>query len=133
MTIIGPSQPARSGEHWGIFEDDWVRRLTAQGKTAEEIATALERTEGAIKSRQMKLGLIPSPFPPEAPRSRHGATWTDEERERLLKLVEMGLAWTDIGRILGRTRLSVQIEFVRLQRGQAAADLFAKNYYRSRS
>ena len=47
----------RAYEKWHEDEEERLRSLTAEGRTKKEIAAILQRTTGAVASRQRKLGL----------------------------------------------------------------------------
>jgi len=51
----------RAYEKWSVEEDKQLSELCRSGKNAREIATALHRQEGAIRSRMAKLNLVASP------------------------------------------------------------------------
>lgn len=51
------TRPARAGVKWSLEEDKELFTDLQDGKTAAEIATKLQRTEGAIKLRIIKFAL----------------------------------------------------------------------------
>ena len=51
----------RAYEKWSAGEDGQLSELCQNGKSVREIATALHRQEGAIRSRMAKLNLVASP------------------------------------------------------------------------
>ena len=51
----------RAYEKWSAEEDSELSKLFRNGKSVKEIATALNRQEGAIRSRMAKLNLVASP------------------------------------------------------------------------
>jgi hypothetical protein len=46
-------------EKWDAAQDEHLRRLFREGKTAVQIAQILKRQPGAIRSRLVKLNVIP--------------------------------------------------------------------------
>lgn len=54
-----PRHP-RAYEKWSDGEDGQLSKLCRKGKSIREIATALHRQEGAIRSRMAKLNLVAS-------------------------------------------------------------------------
>jgi DNA-binding NarL/FixJ family response regulator len=51
----------RAYEKWSAEEDKQLSELFRSGKTVKEIAKALDRQEGAIRSRLVKLNLVAPP------------------------------------------------------------------------
>lgn len=51
----------RAYEKWSDKEDGQLSELCRNGKSVREIAMALDRQEGAIRSRMAKLNLVASP------------------------------------------------------------------------
>ena len=51
----------RAYEKWSAEEDKQLSELSRSGKTVKEIAKALDRQEGAIRSRLGKLNLVAPP------------------------------------------------------------------------
>ncbi len=51
------NQHRNAGKAWGAYEDDTMRRMTAEGHDFRAIAEALGRTRFGVEQRLIKLGL----------------------------------------------------------------------------
>jgi hypothetical protein len=60
--------PSRAGTPWSQAEDESLREAYVKGRTVKELAVEHERTDGAISSRLVRLGLI-APSAAEPPPS----------------------------------------------------------------
>lgn len=51
--------PTNAGAAWTAEQEEELAAAYNGGASIKEIATAMERTNGAIKSRLQKIGLLP--------------------------------------------------------------------------
>lgn len=141
----GNSPPAprraaeRAGASWPREEDLQLREETGQSLPLKAIAHIHGRTTGAIRSRQIRLGLRdretgrliepipddappvldshtpdPAPTPADAPASRSGRRWTPEEDRRLYEATTEGAEPEAIALILNRGAWAVRVRQRRL-------------------
>lgn len=95
-----------AGKPWSEEEDEKLRDET-DGTAVSALAQELGRSEGAITSRQLKLGLVR--FEPkyrddsqDGKYPRHGRPWTVEEDDRLRTFHEDGSDLESLCAALGR-------------------------------
>jgi hypothetical protein len=55
-----PAAPSNAGAPWTPTEDDSLRQSFHKGIVVKQLAVEHQRTEGAISSRLVRLGLIPA-------------------------------------------------------------------------
>ena len=58
--------------------------------------------------------------------SHKGAAWTNEEKVELIKLRLQGLAFEEIGKLIGRTKHAVRSEYGRIRRGETDVNVCLK-------
>lgn len=94
---------------WMATEDEILTRMLAQYKySVGEIATALNRTEGAVKRRIYDLKLKQRPV------KRADRKWTENQINILLDMLERGYSFEQIGKQLGRTGSAVRGKYEQL-------------------
>lgn len=95
---------------WTKEEDDRLSFLLKKGGfTYKDLQEDLHRTEAAIKRRIRDLNLK------ERPAKAKSRSWTEEEIECLLQMVEAGAGWIQISDRLDRSALAVRGKYERLQ------------------
>ena len=86
MVSEGEVRPYTTGER------DMMARMWAEGRSAREIAEAVNRTETAVhKYADANRDLFP----------RRNVRLSDEEHEQMLALREQGKSYAEIGKYLG--------------------------------
>lgn len=93
--------------------------LKAYKYTYADLSKELNRSEGAIKRRIFDLSLM------ERPMRKENRKWTDEETAELIRLVEVGYCFEDIGIKLNRTGSCVRGKYERILNPD-----YTKQYYR---
>lgn len=102
---------------WTPSEDSQlVDMLKSYRYYIDDIAAALNRTEGAVKRRIHDLGIIYRPL------KHQSRPWTDSEVLQLLEMRSSGYSWSAIGKKLGRSGASCSGKF----------DNLANPYYNKR-
>ena len=98
----------RSNKMWTTGELDSLRRMAAEGKTAEECAEALGRTKTAVLDRalMLKIPLVRSNAAvPGVPREKHAPNgWIQAEVSALRRLCAEGKSAAECAEALGRTK-----------------------------
>ena len=101
----------RSNKKWTTGELDSLRRMAAEGKTAEECAEALGRTKTAVMDRafMLKIPLVRSNAAvPGVPRERHAPNgWIQAEVSALRRLCAEGKTAAECAEAIGRTKNAV--------------------------
>ena len=119
----------RSNKMWTTGELDSLRRMAAEGKTAEECAEALGRTKTAVMDRalMLKIPLVRSNAAvPGVPRERHAPNgWIQAEVSALRRLCAEGKTAAECAEAIGRTKNAVYMRAKALglsfRRARAAA------------
>lgn len=119
----------RSNKMWTTGELDSLRRMAAEGKTAEECAEALGRTKTAVLDRalMLKIPLVRSNAAvPGVPRERHAPNgWIQAEVSALRRLCAEGKTAAECAEAIGRTKNAVYMRAKALglsfRRARAAA------------
>ena len=94
----------RQQGRWSPEDKATMRRMLSWGRSAREIANAVNRPELAVKRR-----ITDDQKPRTAGQQFYAAhLWTREEEERLLELQTAGYSAAEIGAAMGRTRSSVR-------------------------
>lgn len=76
---------------WTAYEDEQLRSLLREYKyTISQIAVKLQRTEGGVRDRIYKLGLM------ERPIREDDTIWTDEEISSIERMILQGLRYEDM-------------------------------------
>lgn len=108
---------------WTAAEDARLSFLLKKGdRTYRDLQKDLQRTDAAIKRRIGTLGLK------ERPAREKNRKWTEGEIEVLLRMVEEGANWIQIGDRIGRSALAVRGKYERLQNPE-----YMKRYNRGRN
>lgn len=88
---------------WTKREDNYLKMLLKQQKyTYDEISEKLQRTIGAIQRRMLFLEIRDRPIKNSA------ESWTQEETEKLLKMIQKGYSCEWIAEKLGRSTKSIK-------------------------
>lgn len=95
------------GKPWSEREKDYLRKAYALGQTDVEIAGELGRTVSSVKNKRRTLGLRD-----DGKRSRR---WGPAEDKKLMRYYNQGIAYYDIGQILGRSCDSIHNRLHRLR------------------
>lgn len=107
---------------WTSFEDEnLVHMLNQYRFSIGEIASALNRTEGAVKRRIYDLGLRQRPV--RQPNRR----WTKSQINTMLDMLSRGYSFEQIGVQLGRTGSAVRGKYEQLNNPE-----YMKCYHRSK-
>jgi hypothetical protein len=85
--------------------------LRRRGLSFGQIGRRYRVTDGCIAALCMREGVEP---PPEL--ARRPRPFTADEDRHLAALVQAGDGWADIGRAMGRHRVSVRVRWLTLQR-----------------
>lgn len=96
------------GKPWSEREKDYLRKAYALGQTDAEIATDMGRTVDSVSSKRRKLGLHDD--------SKSNRRWRPGEDKKLIKYYNQGVAFYDIGQLLGRSVEGVQGRLHRLRK-----------------
>lgn len=96
------------GKPWSEREKDYLRKAYALGQTDTEIATDMGRTVDSVSSKRRKLGLHDD--------SKSNRRWRPGEDKKLIKYYNQGVAFYDIGQLLGRSVEGVQGRLHRLRK-----------------
>lgn len=96
-----------AGTPWTREEDEKLKQETSDSTTVSTLADELGRSEGAITSRQLRLGLtrnepIYRDEHPDGTYPQHGRPWTIEEDDRLRNFHEDGLDLKALCAAMGR-------------------------------
>lgn len=83
-------------------ESTTLKRMVAEGHTDPEIARAINRPLGSIKSHRLRLGLVRSPDRSD------NMPWSAADDKKLSELWHSGATDNQIAKALGRTRYSVK-------------------------
>ena len=105
-----PERPVTKPEPkpWSERELDYLRKAYALGQTDTEIAADMGRTVDSIKNKRRVLGLCD-----DSKSNRH---WRPGEDKKLIKYYNQGVAFYDIGQLLGRSVEGVQGRLHRLRK-----------------
>ena len=95
------------GKPWSEREKDYLRKAYALGQTDVEIAADMGRTVDSIKNKRRVLGLC------DDSKSRR---WRPAEDKKLIKYYNQGIAYYDIGQILGRSLDGVHNRLCKLRK-----------------
>lgn len=88
---------------WTKQEDNYLKMLLKQQKyTYDEISEKLQRTIGAIQRRMLFLEIRDRPI------KNSTESWTQEETEKLLKMIQKGYSCEWIAEKLGRSTKSIK-------------------------
>ena len=87
-------------KYWTEAEKTELKRLVGEGKTSNEIATALGRTSTSVNAQKKILGISNPDLQQK---------WTDTEITQLKNLISKGKTGYEIAEVLGRTRKSVYV------------------------
>jgi hypothetical protein len=96
------------GKPWSEREKDYLRKAYALGQTDVEIAAELGRTVDSIHSKRRALGLRDD--------SKSNRRWRPAEDKKLIKYYNQGVAYYDIGQILGRSLDGVHNRLCKLRK-----------------
>lgn len=88
--------------------DRLIYMLNQYRYSVSEIATALNRTEGAVKRHILDLGLKQRPIRQE------DRKWTEDQINTLLDMVERGYNFEQIGKCIGRTGSAIRGKYEQL-------------------
>lgn len=95
------------GKPWSEREKDYLRKAYALGQTDVEIAADMGRTVDSIKNKRRVLRLC------DDSKSRR---WRPDEDKKLIKYYNQGIAYYDIGQILGRSLDGVHNRLCKLRK-----------------
>lgn len=88
---------------WTKREDNYLKMLLKQQKyTYDEVSEKLQRTIGAIQRRILFLKIK------ERPIKNKAESWTKEETEKLLRMIQKGYSYEWISEKLGRSTKSIK-------------------------
>ena len=112
-TLTAPTEKPAPKKHtcgkpWSERELDYLRKAYALGQTDTEIAADMGRTVDSIKNKRRVLGLCD-----DSKSNRH---WRPGEDKKLIKYYNQGVAFYDIGQLLGRSVEGVQGRLHRLRK-----------------
>lgn len=104
-----PERPVTKPEPkpWSEREKDYLRKAYALGQTDVEIAADMGRTVDSIKNKRRVLRLC------DDSKSRR---WRPDEDKKLIKYYNQGVAYCDIGQILGRSLDGVHNRLCKLRK-----------------
>lgn len=102
-----PKKSRPQGKPWSEREKDYLRRAYALGQTDVEIAADMGRTVDSIKNKRRILRLC------DDSKSRR---WRPAEDKKLIKYYNQGVAYYDIGQILGRSLDGVHNRLCKLRK-----------------
>lgn len=105
-----PERPVTKPEPkpWSEREKDYLRKAYALGQTDVEIAADMGRTVDSIKNKRRALGLRGD--------SKSNRRWRPAEDKKLIKYYKQGVAYYDIGQILGRSLDGVHNRLCKLRK-----------------
>lgn len=109
--MLSATTPAKGGQPWTKAELMRVRELLAEGKTAVQIAAAIDRPVAATRTAiaRHKLNKVkktvakPAAAAPRQPRQQRVDAWTEERVARLKLLKASGASLEEMAKDLGRT------------------------------
>ena len=93
---------------WSEREKDYLRKAYALGQTDVEIAADMGRTVDSIKNKRRALRLCDD--------SKSNRRWRPAEDKKLIKYYKQGVAYYDIGQILGRSLDGVHNRLCKLRK-----------------
>lgn len=96
------------GKPWSEREKDYLRKAYALGQTDVEIAADMGRTVDSIKNKRRALGLRDD--------SKSNRRWRPAEDKKLIKYYNQGVAYYDIGQLLGRSLEGVHNRLYKLRK-----------------
>ena len=96
------------GKPWSEREKDYLRKAYALGQTDVEIAADMGRTVDSIKNKRRALGLRDD--------SKSNRRWRPAEDKKLIKYYNQGVAYYDIGQLLGRSLDGVHNRLCKLRK-----------------
>ena len=96
------------GKPWSEREKDYLRKAYALGQTDTEIAADMRRTVDSIKNKRRALGLRDD--------SKSNRRWRPAEDKKLIKYYNQGVAYYDIGQLLGRSLEGVHNRLYKLRK-----------------
>ena len=96
------------GKPWSEREKDYLRKAYALGQTDTEIAADMGRTVDSIKNKRRALGLRDD--------SKSNRRWRPAEDKKLIKYYNQGVAYYDIGQLLGRSLEGVHNRLYKLRK-----------------
>ena len=103
-----PKKPRPQGKPWSEREKDYLRKAYALGQTDVEIAADMGRTVDSIKNKRRVLRLRDD--------SKSNRRWRPAEDKKLIKYYNQGIAYYDIGQILGRSLDGVHNRLCKLRK-----------------
>lgn len=107
-TVPEPEPKKPQGKPWSEREKDYLRKAYALGQTDVEIAAELGRTVDSIKNKRRALGLRDD--------SKSNRRWRPAEDKKLIKYYDQGVAYYDIGQLLGRSLDGVHNRLCKLRK-----------------
>ena len=110
--------PSSAGKAWTTSDDEELVIEFDTGRTIKELSEEHGRTEGAIRSRLIKLGKIESEVNEtyQLGNNLHSNPWAPEEDDQLIKDFDAGVPLRELSLKFGRNMGAIQTRLLTLGR-----------------